>query len=197
VSPTLDFRLDLNASFENKASSTGNVTAVALLTEPAGEGDAEGEGLPAAFELEFPPGSVAQPTAKINRPSISPKAVDFIAFILEYLVIDVCRHDVAFRSYPSPFAYFVLAVLALGEGDATGEGLAAGLGLFRGALSVARLGEVDADGEGLATAGEFELLAGSQPAADMIENVVRSASAVRLIRLMFAVVIVFSSFQQD
>jgi len=91
----------------------------------------------------------------------------------------------------------VLAVLALGEGDATGEGLAAGLGLFTGALSVARLGEVDADGEGLATAGEFEFLAGSQPTANMIENVVRSASAARLIRLLFAVVIVFSSFQQD
>jgi len=116
--------------------------------------------------------------------------VDFIAFILEYLVIDVCRHDVASRSYSS-LSYFVLAVLALGEGDATGEGLAAWLALFTGALSVARLGEVDADGEGLATAGEFELLPGSQPTANMIENVVRSASAVRLIRLMFAVVIVF------
>lgn len=72
-----------------------------------------------------------------------------------------------------------------------GEGLAAGLGLVAGALPVTVPGEVDADGDGLAMAGEFELLAGSQPAANMIENTVRSASAARLIRLAFAVVITF------
>jgi hypothetical protein len=85
----------------------------------------------------------------------------------------------------------VLGALALGEGDPTGEGLAAGLGVVAGALPVPVAGEVDADGEGLATTGEFELLAGSQPAANMIENTVRNASAARLIRLMFAVVITF------
>jgi hypothetical protein len=85
----------------------------------------------------------------------------------------------------------VPGVLALGEGDATGEGLAAGLGLVAGALPVTEPGEVEADGDGLAIAGEFELLAGSQPAANMIENIVRSASAARLIRLMFVAVITF------
>jgi hypothetical protein len=85
----------------------------------------------------------------------------------------------------------VLAVLAFGEGDATGDGVAAGLGVVAGALPVTVAGEVDAVGDGLATAGEFELLAGSQPAANRIENTVRSARAARLIRLMFAVVIGF------
>ncbi len=83
-------------------------------------------------------------------------------------------------------------VLALGE--AAGEGLAAGLGLFAGALSVALAGEGDVDVE---VFGEFELLTGSvaQPAANMIESVVRSRSALRLI--MFGVLISFASFQQD
>ena len=86
----------------------------------------------------------------------------------------------------------MLGVLALGEGEAAGEGLAAGPELFVGALSVALAGEGDVDGE-LAVVGEFELLTGSvaQPAANTIANVVRSRSAERLITLMFGVPISF------
>lgn len=79
--------------------------------------------------------------------------------------------------------------MALGEGDAAGEGLAAGLGLVAGAVSVAPLGEVDV--EGLAAFGEFELLAGSQPAANTIAEIVRSRSAVRLTRFIVGVRISF------
>src|SRR5882672_12293001 len=85
-------------------------------------------------------------------------------------------------------AYFVPGALALGEADAAGEGLAAGLGLLTGALSVVL---VDVAGEGLAVAGVFELLSVAQPAANMIENVVTNRSAVRLMMLMFGVVIIF------
>ena len=83
----------------------------------------------------------------------------------------------------------MLGVLALG--DAAGEGLAAGLEMVAGVFSIAAAGE--ADGEGLAAAGEFELLAGSvaQPAANTIENIVRSRSAVQLMMLSFAVPISF------
>ena len=87
---------------------------------------------------------------------------------------------------------------ALGEGDASGEGLAAGLGLVAGALSAGPLEEADVVGEGLVVLGEFELLPGSQPAAKMIENVVRSSRAKRPIMFMFGVIIsFFASFQQD
>jgi hypothetical protein len=83
--------------------------------------------------------------------------------------------------------------LALGEGDAAGEGLATGLGAT-GALSVVALG----DATGLAVVGEFELFAGSQPTANIIESIVRSKRAVRLIVFMFGVFIGFlASFQQD
>jgi hypothetical protein len=82
--------------------------------------------------------------------------------------------------------------LAFGAGDAAGEGLAAGLALLAGAVSVAPVGEDDTDGDGLA-AGVFELFSGSvaQPAANMIENVARSRSAVRLINLMLRFFIIF------
>jgi hypothetical protein len=90
------------------------------------------------------------------------------------------------RSYSSPsISYFAPLALALGEGDAAGEGLAAGLGV---AEAVAPLDEA---GEGLAVFGEVELLAGSQPAANPIEEIVRSRSAVRLIRFIFVVLISF------
>jgi len=59
--------------------------AVALLTEPAGEGDEDGEGLAGVFELEVPLGSVAQPPAMIERAMTSPRVVYLIVFILEYL----------------------------------------------------------------------------------------------------------------
>jgi len=169
--------------------------AVALLTVP-GEGDADGEGPPGVFELELLPGSAAQPAATIERAMISPRVVCLIVFILEYLVADVNRRDVGVSVLlvcSTTFAYFGPRPLALGEGDAASAGLAAGLGLLAGALSVAPLGEADVDGDGLAVFGEFELSTGSvaQPAANTIENIVRSRSAVRLIMFMFGVLISF------
>jgi hypothetical protein len=81
----------------------------------------------------------------------------------------------------------------LGEGDAAGEGLWAGLELLAGALPVAPVGEGDTDGDGLVVCGEFELSLGSvaQPAANTIENIVRSRSTVRLIKLMLGFFIIF------
>ena len=89
--------------------------------------------------------------------------------------------------------YFVPGVLLLAEGDAAGEGLAAGLDVLTGAL-----GE-GAAAAGLAAAGVFASLAGSeeQPAANAIETIVRRRSAVRLIMFVFEVLITFSSFEQD
>lgn len=97
------------------------------------------------------------------------------------------------RCYSSRFtsAYFVPGALAFGETDALGEGLAAGLGLLTGAVSVAPLVDVEVVGVGVGVAGVFELLSVAQPAAKMIENVVTSSSAVRLKMLMFVVVIIF------
>jgi len=83
----------------------------------------------------------------------------------------------------------------LGEGDAAG--LAAGLGLFTGALSVALAGELDVAGDGLVALGVSELPAGSQAAANTIENVASSRSAMRLIKLMLGFFIIFPSFQQN
>jgi hypothetical protein len=93
-------------------------------------------------------------------------------------------------------------VLAFGAGDAAGEGLAAGLEVFAGVVVgvlPASIGEADADGDGLAVGGVFVLSpgAGSQPTANMIENVATSKRAVRLINLMFGFFIIFPSFQQD
>ena len=91
-------------------------------------------------------------------------------------------------------------VLALGEGDAAGEGLAgAGLGLVAGVVPVAPVGEGDTDGDGLVVVGAFELSVGSvvQPAANIIENMASSRSAVRLIKLILGFLISSSSFQQD
>lgn len=88
--------------------------------------------------------------------------------------------------------------MALGEGDATGDGLAAGVGLVAGALDVA-FGEGEVAAEGLAVLGEVEFSPGSvaQPAANMIEHIVRSRSAVRPMMFMFGVFISFASFEQD
>ena len=82
--------------------------------------------------------------------------------------------------------------MALGEDDAAGEGLAAGLGLFVVVVTVA-LGEGDVDAVGLAAFGVFASLTGSvaQPAANAMEAIVRSRIAVRLIMLMFGVLISF------
>jgi hypothetical protein len=81
--------------------------------------------------------------------------------------------------------------LAFGEGDAAGDGFTAGLGLLAGVLSLGAVGEDETAGDGLAVLGEFELAAGSQPAANITENVARSKIAVRLIRLMFEFLICF------
>lgn len=108
------------------------------------------------------------------------------------------RRNRPFTQAVLTFVYFASGVLALGEGDAAGVGLAAGLGLFTGALDVALCeGEVAAGG--LALFGEVELSVGSvaQPAANMIEHIVRSRSAVRLMMFMFGVFISFASFEQD
>ena len=77
----------------------------------------------------------------------------------------------------------------MGEDDAAGEGLAAGLGLFTGALT----GAGGMDGEGLAVVGEVELFTGSvvQLAANTIDDSVRSSSAMRLILVAFGVLIFF------
>lgn len=123
---------------------------------------------------------------------------------------DVNRRDVDMFSLPvsrpplRPLSYFVAPVLAFGEadlagGDAIGEGLAAGLAVFTGAVVVGPAGEAEVDGAGLAVVGVFALFSGSvaQPAAKAIESVARSSSAVRLIKFMFGVVISFSSLEQD
>ncbi|MGI9069553.1 MAG: hypothetical protein ACR2HX_24505 [Pyrinomonadaceae bacterium] len=96
------------------------------------------------------------------------------------------------------FVYFTPGVLALGEDDAAGDRLAAGLGLFAGALVVG-LGEGELAAEGFAVFGEVELSPGSvaQPAANMIEHIVSSRSAVRLMMFMFGAFINFASFEQD
>jgi hypothetical protein len=74
----------------------------------------------------------------------------------------------------------------LGEADAAGKGLAAGLTLFTGALMVA-------DGEGLAVFGEVELFTGSvaQPTANRIDDRVRTNRAMGLILFVFGVLIFF------
>ena len=81
-------------------------------------------------------------------------------------------------------------VLALGEDDAAGEGLAAGLGLFA-VVFTAALGDVEA--VELAAFGVVESLTGSvaQPAANAMEAIVISRSALRRMTLMFGVLISF------
>jgi hypothetical protein len=164
--------------------------AVALLTSPEGKADADGEGLAMAVELDLLPGSVMQPAAaKVTRTMISPSVVCLIVFILEYLVTNVYRHNRPLTQAVLTFRYLAPGVLALGEADAAGEGLAAGLGLFTGVLMVA--GAVD--GEGLAVVGEVELFTGSvaQPAANTIDDSVRSSKAMKLILFVFGVLIFF------
>ena len=99
-----------------------------------------------------------------------------------------------------PPQFFVGAfALAVGEDAAAGDGLAAGLGLFVGVLSVADAGVLDAAGAGVVAPVVFELLAGSQAAANAIEQTATSSSAARpkkpSFRLSGAFFIVFPSFQ--
>ena len=79
----------------------------------------------------------------------------------------------------------------MGEDDAAGEGLAAGLGVA--VVFTVAPGEGDVDAVGLAAFGVFESLTASvaQPAANAIAATVRSRSMVRLIMLMFGVLISF------
>lgn len=97
--------------------------------------------------------------------------------------------------------YFVppVLVLALGEGDAAGEGLATGLAVFTGAVVVGPAGDADVDGAGLAVVGVFALFSGSvaQPAANAIERVATINSAVRLIKFRFEDFISLTSLEQD
>ncbi|HEV7798348.1 MAG TPA: hypothetical protein VGO73_09345 [Pyrinomonadaceae bacterium] len=79
--------------------------------------------------------------------------------------------------------------MAFGEGDAAGEGVTAGLGLLAGVLSLGAVGEDATAGDGVAVPEPFELSAGSQPAANMIEKVARSRIAARLMELMLVVFI--------
>ena len=162
---------------------------MALLTSAAGEGDADGEGLTVAIELELLPGSATQPAAAmIVSVMMSPRIVYLIRFILclAYCVIGMT----ACLRRRFPCHYFVPGVLVLAEGDAAGEGLATELGVLTGALTV-ELGEGDA-AAGLAV-GVVASLTGSlaQPAANAIEVIVRRRSAVRLILFIFEVLITF------
>jgi hypothetical protein len=53
-----------------------------------GDPDGDGEGLPGVFELELPPGSVAQPAAPIVRAMISPSVVCLMVLISEKFLSD-------------------------------------------------------------------------------------------------------------
>lgn len=83
--------------------------------------------------------------------------------------------------------------MALGEGDAAGDGLTAGLEAFAGALPVSPLVEGEVVGEELTVPGEFDSLVGSlaQPTASSVVNIVRTNNAMRLIDFKFGVVIIF------
>lgn len=88
--------------------------------------------------------------------------------------------------------------MAFGAGEAAGDGLVAGfvaeLGVVAGAAGVVLLGEAAVAGaDELAGVFEFELVAGSsvQPTAKAIARIPGSSSAVRLIRLLFEILIVF------
>jgi len=162
----------LNASSENKASSTGKGTGAALLTAP-GDVEADGEGL-AAIELVFLPGSVAQATARVERAKVSPITVFLIVVILKYLIMYLLLPSISYRSRVGHFriSYLVLVRgFTLGEGDAAGEGLAAGLGLFAGGAAVSPAGEDDVAGD-VVLAGEFVLVVGSQAVTNAIARIV-------------------------
>ena len=73
--------------------------------------------------------------------------------------------------------YFdLVAGLTLGEGDAAGDWLAAGLGLVTGA-AVSPVGEADVAGD-VVLAGEFVLAAGSQADTNAIARIVVSRSMI-------------------
>ena len=154
--------------------------AVALVTV-AGEADADGEAVTGAFAVELLTGSPAQPAATIERATTSPKIYLLVFILFSTSVIDCYRHGVGVSVFLACTTHLVgLLALVLGDGDAAGDGLTAGLGLFVGTLPVALLGDV----AGAAVVGVFELSAGSQPATKMSEHRVRARRAVRLIMFM-------------
>ena len=83
--------------------------------------------------------------------------------------------------------------MAVGEGDAAGDGLATGL--VAGGAAVSPAGEAAVVGAALA--GVFELVSDSQPTTKAIARMVGSRSAVRPISFTFGLLIIFSSFEQD
>ena len=84
--------------------------------------------------------------------------------------------------------YFAPGDLVFAAGDATGEGLAAGLAVIVGVVTVT-VGDGDATGDGLV--GVVESGSAAHPAANAIGTIVRSRSAVRLILFIFELLITF------
>ena len=106
------------------------------------------------------------------------------------MVIDLTS---GIRSLVISQAYLLFSgAFVFGAGDTTGAGLTTGLGA--GVLWIAPVGEEDTAGDGVVL-GEFEFSAGSQPTANMIENVATSRIAVRLIKLMLGFFMSLPSFQ--
>lgn len=91
--------------------------------------------------------------------------------------------------------------LAVGEAAFSGDGLAAGLGVFVGVVSVLLAGVDVAAGAGVDAPVVFELVAGSQAAAKASEQAATTRSARRPAKLRFGSLgeffIIFPSFQQD
>jgi hypothetical protein len=91
--------------------------------------------------------------------------------------------------------------LAVGEAAFSAAGLAAGLGLFAGVASVLGAGVDVAAGAGVDAPVVSEVVAGSQAAANAIEQPATSRSARRpaklRVRLLGEFFIIFPSFQQD
>jgi hypothetical protein len=84
----------------------------------------------------------------------------------------------------------LLTALAVGEGDAAGDGLGAGLGLVAAGAAVSPAGEDVATGDDVVLAGEFVLVAGSQAAANAMTRIVVSKSVARLVSFIFGLLIV-------
>ncbi|MEP6568735.1 MAG: hypothetical protein ABJC10_03090 [Acidobacteriota bacterium] len=88
--------------------------------------------------------------------------------------------------------YLGFAALAVGEGDAAGEGLATGLGFVVAGAAVSLAGEAVVFGGGV-----FELVAGSQPTTKAIASSDDKRSVVRPIGFILGLLISLASFEQD
>lgn len=92
--------------------------------------------------------------------------------------------------------YFVLlTALAVGEGDAAGEGLAVP-GFDVGGVAVSLAGEEDVAGDVVLT-GVLLFAAGSHAAARAMTTTVVNKSAIRLVRFSLGLFISFASWEQD